>query len=386
MTPSSDPGSPLIADRPAAAAGGEVLGGRYTLGPRLGEGGMGVVYRAQDGMLRRTVAVKVFRGGPAESGRTATEVHLLAGLNHPSLVTLYDAHMGEVAPRYLVMEYVDGPTLGERLAQGPLSADTVAGMARDLGDALHAVHAAGIVHRDIKPSNVLLRPSTVPGEEFHAKLADFGIAYLIDSTRFTAPGLVVGSAAYLSPEQVTGAEPAPAADIYALGLLLIECLTGRRAFAQTGLNEALIVRLTQDPVIPTSVGNGWGALLTKMTDRDPAKRPTAREVVRAVADLRSADAGPETVAVDPGVIDPGPLTTRVMTSIEPAEPVIEDARHGQHVRWLLAFIAATVIAIVAVIGLIAWNAAGAGVGPPSLPTLQEPMHSHLQQLLDAVTP
>lgn len=237
-----------------------------------------------------------------------------------------------------------------------------------------------------KPSNVLLRPSTVRGEEFHAKLADFGIAHLIDSTRLTTPGLVVGSAAYLSPEQVSGAGPAPAADIYALGLLLIECLTGRRAFAQTGLNEALIVRLTQDPVIPTSVGNGWGALLTKMTDRDPAKRPTAREVVRAVADLRYADAGPETVAVDPGVIEPEPSTTRVLRPIEPAEPVVENPRLGPHMRWLLAFIAATVIAIVAVVGLIVWNAADLGVVAPSLPMLQEPMHSHLQQLLDAVTP
>lgn len=265
-----------------------VLGNRYELGTRLGEGGMGVVYRARDTVLGRTVAVKVFRDGAEVIARTTSEVHLLAGLNHPGLVTLYDAQVGESEPLYLVMEYVDGPSLDERLTRGALSHASVARIGRDLAEALHVVHQAGIVHRDIKPANVLLRASSVPDEEFHAKLADFGIAYLVDSTRLTTPGTVVGSVAYLSPEQVTGSAPLLASDIYSLGLLLLEALTGLRAFPQIAAHEAALARLTQEPIIPSTVGPGWAALLTAMTAREPSERPTALEVVVAIARLNSA--------------------------------------------------------------------------------------------------
>lgn len=265
-----------------------VLGNRYELGTRLGEGGMGVVYRARDTVLGRTVAVKVFRDGAEVIARTTSEVYLLAGLNHPALVTLYDAQVGESEPLYLVMEYVDGPSLDERLTRGALSHASVARIGRDLAEALHVVHQAGIVHRDIKPANVLLRASSVPDEEFHAKLADFGIAYLVDSTRLTTPGTVVGSVAYLSPEQVTGSAPLLASDIYSLGLLLLEALTGLRAFPQIAAHEAALARLTQEPIIPSTVGTGWAALLTAMTAREPSERPTALEVVVAIARLNSA--------------------------------------------------------------------------------------------------
>lgn len=124
---------------------------------------MGVVYRGRDTMLRRDVAVKVFRDGTTEIARTASESQLLAALNHPSLVTLYDAHLGAEEPRYLVMEYVEGPTLDERLRRGPLPEAAVSRLAEDLADALDAVHRAGIVHRDVKPANVLLRTPGISG-------------------------------------------------------------------------------------------------------------------------------------------------------------------------------------------------------------------------------
>jgi hypothetical protein len=186
-----------------------------------------------------------------------------------------------------VMEYVDGPTLRSRIADGPVAPVDAARMAKDLGEALHVVHLAGVVHRDIKPANVLLRRSLTPGEEFTATLADFGIAHLVGSSRLTTPGTLLGTAAYLSPEQVRGAEPAPASDIYALGLVLLESLTGERVFAQPVVHEAALARLTQDPDIPGSLGYGWKSLLTAMTAREPGDRPSALDVVAASRGLRA---------------------------------------------------------------------------------------------------
>ena len=214
---------------------GSILHGRYRLDQTIGEGGMARVYRAEDLALRRTVAIKVMRGladGTPAGDRAHSETTLLASLSHPSLVTLYDAHVSTSEPSYLVMEYVQGPTLGARLAVGALPPSEVAALALDLAEALHVVHERGIVHRDIKPSNVLLWTSPLPDRAFRAKLTDFGIAYLLDSTRVTAPGTVIGTAAYLAPEQVRGEQPSSAADIYSLGLLLLESLTGQRAFAR----------------------------------------------------------------------------------------------------------------------------------------------------------
>lgn len=354
---------------------------------------MGVVYRGHDTMLRRDVAVKVFRDGATEVARTASETHLLAGLNHPALVTLYDAHLGEREPRYLVMEYVDGPTLDERLRRGPLPRPLVARVAGDLAEALHVVHQAGIVHRDVKPANVLLRSPGVSGEEFSAKLADFGIAYLVDATRLTTPGTIIGSAAYLSPEQVTGADPRPSADIYSLGLVLLEALTGRRAFAQGGLHEAVLARLSQDPVVPAEVGHQWGSLLTAMTARDPAHRPTAMAVVEGTRSLRSEEpVPPMSPSATVGIPGSSATRTAVLPSetavvAESSEKTVEPApRRRRRWRWL----AASALVAIIIGGVIAGiSIAGAGdraTPPPELPAVEEPLAAHLQQLMDAVSP
>lgn len=387
----------------------ELLGGRYALGDRLGEGGMGVVYRARDTVLHRTVAVKVFRDGASDAARTTGETHILAGLNHPALVTLFDAHVGADAPRYLVMEYVEGPTLDERLARGALSAKAVALMAQDLGEALHTVHSAGIVHRDVKPANVLLRTSTVPGEEYRAKLADFGIAYLVDTTRLTAPGTVVGSVAYLSPEQVRGAEPAAAADVYSLGLLLLEALTGERGFPQTSVHEAAVVRLTQDPAIAPGVSPEWVALIRRMTNRDPAERPTARELVSLVAGLESAHDAPTRADAATAPLDrraaEGPTLELSKTRISPIDtdsvachtvaidspeqsaPLADISTGGAgKSRWRVAA-AVVLVAIIVAIAIIAFGVGASPDAPvPILPALEEPVNTHLQQLLDSVSP
>lgn len=373
---------------------------------------MGVVYRARDTLLNRAVAVKVFRDGATEVARTTAETHLLAGLNHPALVTLFDAHLGAEEPRYLVMEYVDGPTLDERLHRGPLTSAVVARLAADLADALHVAHQAGIVHRDVKPANVLLRTPGVTGEEFSAKLADFGIAHMVDATRLTTPGTIIGSAAYLSPEQVTGEDPRPPADIYSLGLVLLEALTGRKAFAQEGLREAVLARLSQDPVVPSEVGGEWGALLTDMTARDPAHRPTARAVADRARNLQpqpaaapsGASATPSVTVAIPGASDA--IRTLVLPSehettstdtgptggpTSDAPPRADSPLSGVRKapwwrRWWAASALAAVVIAATVVGISIGGAGPQPTPPPELPALDAPLAAHLQQLMDAVTP
>lgn len=268
-----------------------LLDGRYRLQECVGQGGMARVYRADDIFLGRTVAIKMLRDemdGAQPSGRARSEMTVLASLNHPGLVTLYDAQLVPGRAEYLVMEFIDGPTLSARIAQGPLAPAEVARLAADLAEALHVVHGAGIVHRDIKPSNVLVSRTPLPGSRSGAKLADFGISVLVDGARLTTPGLVIGTAAYLAPEQLRGEPPAPPADIYSLGLVLLEALTGTRAFPEAEGIGAAMARLIETPEVPASLGVGWTTLLTRMLAADPADRPRASEVFAASSELVTA--------------------------------------------------------------------------------------------------
>ncbi|MEJ6554335.1 serine/threonine-protein kinase [Microbacterium esteraromaticum] len=273
-----------------------LIDGRYRILECVGQGGMARVYRAEDTLLGRIVAIKLLRseleGDDASAGRARGETTALASLNHPGLVTLYDAQLQPGRAEYLVMEFVDGPTLADRIAQGPLAPADVAALTTDLAEALHIVHSAGIVHRDIKPSNVLLSDAPFPTSRSGAKLADFGIAALVDAARLTSPGIVIGTAAYIAPEQLQGAMPAPPADIYALGLVMLEALTGARAFPQLEGIGAAMARLTSPPEVPAEFGPAWSGLLTAMTATDPGERPTASEVFAAASDLSAASAPP----------------------------------------------------------------------------------------------
>jgi tRNA A-37 threonylcarbamoyl transferase component Bud32 len=255
---------------------------------------MAAVYRATDLYLGRTVAVKLFRMDTADDAgpeRQSGEVTVLASLNHFALVTLFDAGtavIDGISRTFIVMEFVDGTDLRSRIAAGALHPVEVATMGADLAEALHHVHKQGIIHRDIKPANVLLAPSGFPGRGMHAKLADFGIARLFDATHLTATGALLGTAGYLSPEQALGTTIGPPTDVYSLGLVLLECLTGERAFTGTAIESAM-ARLQRQPRIPTELGQAWHEVLSGMTTRDPAERLTAGDAAVLLRRLVTAD-------------------------------------------------------------------------------------------------
>lgn len=305
---------------------GDILGGRYVLRERIGAGGMGRVFRARDEVLARDVAIKVFFADATDEPeplRRMAEARALAALDHPSLVTLYDARLTGDDHVYLVMELVDGPSLQRRIEQGPLAASEVAGIVSDLARALAVVHDAGIVHRDVKPSNVLLRPVRGGTREVEAVLADFGVARLIGATRLTTPGTVIGTAAYLAPEQLRGEPPRAASDVYALGLLAIEALTRLHPFGGGTLQENLLARLARQPEVPDGHGAEWRTLLTSMTAFDPAERPSATTVVRRAEVLARETPGLEAGA--PAPVASWSMPTALMTAVAAPVSVAADA-------------------------------------------------------------
>ncbi len=294
----------------------QLLGERYELGPVLGYGGMARVHRATDTVLGREVAVKVFRVDidAHDAARVQNETSTLASLSHPGLVEVYDAgtfDMDESGPTpYLVMELVDGPTLANCCVDGSLTPEQVAAIGADLAAALAHVHDRGIVHRDVKPANVLL------ADVARAKLTDFGIARIVDGARHTQTGLLVGTAPYLSPEQVQGLAVGPPSDVYSLGLVLLEALTGHREYDGQGVESAL-ARLRRQPVVPATLPAPWPGLLTAMTAQDPAGRPTAHHVGVALA--AAAGGEPTQFAMAP---------TAVLPATDPATAALPVQRRG----------------------------------------------------------
>ena len=283
-----------------------VLAGRYELVSRLGSGGMADVYLAQDTLLGRQVAIKIFRDATGDGGfdeRQRSEIRLLARLNHPGLVTVFDAgsDVFHAAPHaFLVMELVTGLSLADRLLTGPLPAAHTALVGAQVAESLAYIHQAGIVHRDVKPANILLPGNEQTGTtESWAKLTDFGIARLVQGAHLTSTGFLLGTPSYLSPEQATGASPESPTDVYSLGLVLLECLTGQRCYPGTAL-ESVAARLHHDPEVPAGLSSAWTALLTCMTERAVTDRPTARE---ASGTLRELIAAPESTLTMPALRD-----------------------------------------------------------------------------------
>ncbi|NMI02112.1 serine/threonine-protein kinase [Pseudonocardia acidicola] len=250
----------------------EVIASRYILDELVGSGSSACVYRAWDEPRARPVAVKLFHPGvdACTLNRQRRELRVLGRLHHPGLVRLYSGGV-EKGRLYVVTEFVEGPTLGQRLLDGPLPGEVACRFGARLAAGLDHVHAQGVVHRDVKPGNVLLGRGGV------VKLTDFGIAKVMGFTPLTEPGGVVGTAPYLAPEQVRGDEVGPPADVYALGLLLLEAVTGVREYPGGGV-ESAVARLYRPPRIPPGLSDCLTESVAAATAADPEDRPLAADL------------------------------------------------------------------------------------------------------------
>jgi serine/threonine-protein kinase len=263
---------------------GDVIGS-YRIDGHLARGGMSAIYRATHTAMARTVALKVLAGqfaeDPVSRERFMIEWRILAGLRHPNIVQVYDA--GDVQGRlYLAMELIEGGDLGHQIADaGALSPPVALSILDQMADALDASHAAGLVHRDFKPGNVLL-------DGQRALLTDFGLSKLLGSTnRLTAPGRMVGTAQYLSPEQIRGEEVTPRTDVYALGCVIFESLTGSSPFEAESDFVVMYAHLERQAprmserrsVLPAAADE----VVTRAMEKDPEARfASAGETVTAL--------------------------------------------------------------------------------------------------------
>ena len=315
--------------------------GAYEIKSALGAGGMGEVYRAKDTKLGRDVALKIlpssFTNDPERVARFRREAQVLASLNHPHIAQIYGLDESG-GTQFLILELVDGESLDRRIARGPIPVDEALGITRQIAEALEAAHEKGIIHRDLKPANIA---ATTDGQ---VKVLDFGLAKaletvsgssdLINSPTITSPammtgvGVILGTAAYMAPEQAKGRAADKRSDIWALGCVLYEMLTGVRAFGGEDVSDTLANVLKTDPnwnAIPAAVGEPIRALLRRCLDKDRNRRVSDASTVRFV------------------VTEPEPSASAAATSVVPA------------VRWrrLVAMAAAVVIVAGAVAGFYA---------------------------------
>src|SRR5215204_1260168 len=326
-----------------------VLDDRYDVGRPLGSGGMGEVFLARDRVLGRDVALKVLRkqfaGDEEFAERFKREAMSAASLSHPNIVQVYDRGETEEGSSYIAMEYVPGGTLKERISgEGPLVAADAAALGAQVAEALGAAHERGMVHRDIKPQNVLL---TATGR---AKVADFGIARAGSSATISRTGSVMGTAGYMSPEQALGKPATPKSDLYSLGVVLYEALTGELPYTADNpiavsikhVNEPLRPPVQRNPRIP----RGMNALVTKLLAKDPEDRyadadELADDLWRVNRGLKPFAAGVDMMQ-RPHAAIASPNPTREMTKPRRA-PAAPRRRRG--FPWLLLALAALLVAL-----------------------------------------
>ena len=336
----------------------------------LGDGGMARVYLARDNVLERDVALKFLRDAYADDEgfveRFRREAKNAASLNYPSIVQVYDQGRTEDGTYFMAMEYVPGGTLKGRLVrEGPLDPREAAWIAARVAEALETAHARGIVHRDIKPQNVLLTASGDP------KVADFGIARAASSKTITETNLVLGTASYMSPEQVRGERAGPASDLYSLGVVLYEMLTGELPYqaddpiatAMKHLNEPLPHPAKVNPEVPEELD----ALVVKLLAKEPEDRYASAATL--AEDLRRVRNGlpPLAAGFSEGKTIP---TQEEAGGMRPAPPIVAPGRaQGARNRRRRFLLVAALLACAALLGGIAWalthaapNRAGSGSG------------------------
>ena len=299
--------------RGSTSLAGKVFG-RYELGTLLGSGGMGDVYSARDSDLKRHVAVKVlpqtFSRDTERVSRFRREAEVLASLNHPNIAAIYDLEtLGD--SKCLVLEFVDGETLAERVKRGPIAIDETLQFARQIAEALEAAHEKGIVHRDLKPANIKMTPTGT------IKVLDFGLAKVRErqastdagalnstATMATTPGMIMGTAAYMAPEQARGKEVDKRADIWAFGCLFYEMLTGRSLFGRETPTDTLAAILERDPdwsALPAGLPETVPSLLSRCLDKNLRSR--LHDVADARIEIENAINGVVFAAAKPGIAD-----------------------------------------------------------------------------------
>ncbi|MCU1407837.1 MAG: serine/threonine protein kinase [Glaciihabitans sp.] len=259
---------------------------RYQPQVLIARGSTASVYRGIDVTLGRHIAIKIFTAG-ANLKRYREELRLLASLSHHGVVSIVDAGIDLTMPSephpFLVMELVRGRTIDETLRRGSLPRRQIGEIGYEVAEALDYVHSQGVIHRDITPSNVMLTNYGTATSRSRARLTDFGIA--LDVAYIPEAGAtILGTAAYLSPEQVRNRSLEPSTDIYSLGLVMLECFTLTIAFPGEAIKSAM-ARINTDPVIPLSVPAEWRGLIAQMTQQEPGARPTAAEVAFTVRDI-----------------------------------------------------------------------------------------------------
>jgi serine/threonine protein kinase len=311
---------------------GSVIAG-YRIDSRIGRGGMGVVYRAHHLSLARRAALKVIAPDLADSSgfreRFSREARVAAALTHPNIVTVYDA--GEVdGTLYLAMQYIEGSDLARMLAtEGRLKPYRAIDVCRQIGDALDAAHAQGLIHRDVKPANVLI-------EGRNAYLTDFGLTKRLGGTQVTMAGDVVGTIHYVAPEQIEGREVTARSDIYALGCVLYHCLTGRMPYERDTDVAVIYAHLSEPPPRPSRVRpdlpDGFDDVIARALDKNPERRYQSCSELMSAARAVVESAGPLSETLPP---------RRTSSTGAPMEE-IRDARRS---RVLLAGVDASTRAI-----------------------------------------
>ncbi|WP_256793165.1 serine/threonine-protein kinase [Terrabacter sp. Ter38] len=320
---------------------GATLGGRYTLGSAIASGGMGDVWEASDEVLQRPVAVKVMRPqGPEDDAfleRFRDEARGSASLHHPNIASVFD-YGEEDGTAYLVMELVPGRTLGEIIREndGGMPAEEVRSLLGQAALALSVAHEAGVVHRDVKPANIIVTP------EGQAKLTDFGIARVGDGSGHTLTGEVLGTPDYISPEQALGEPATASSDIYSLGVVAHEMITGRKPF-DMGSPVATAIAQVNDapPELPSTVPVDLREVVDACLAKSASDRP---------ADARAvAEAAGVPLASLPGVTPP-PAVADATTVIPAADAAATEASAGRRWAWLA----------VPTVALVAWGAFALG--------------------------
>ena len=324
---------------------GTILGGRYALTGRIAVGGMGEVWAATDTVLDRAVAVKLLRRALSQDGdfaeRFRTEARNSAALQHPNIATVFDFGEDD-GTAYLVMELVVGEPLSQIIAErAPLSAQESVAILIQAAMALAAAHESGVVHRDVKPANILITPDGT------AKLTDFGIARAVDSVPLTRTGQVLGTAQYLSPEQALGQSATAASDIYALGVVGHEMLTGERPFDTGSVVSTALAHVNQPPPpLPDTVPSGIRDVISAALAKDPADRPASgADMAHALGMPGGAFASPEpdapeptataTIAHAPTQAMPAPTRAMPVQVLPTAPRGLRGRRHRRRVAWLL---------------------------------------------------